>query len=168
MGNWLTINYLNSKACKSGFNDAEELLPLCYKCSNYSQHLNGNSCPTCKQYYIFSFISFEILTLVQFYPEIDISDTEAERLLLAPPKASEDQDQFNEDVASALPLSLDRNALRAIDPNHVLVLKRRNKPSSKFVYYRNILPDLQITYCPECLLVFYAEDFELQVLQKGF
>lgn len=38
----------------------------------------------------------EILPLVQFYPEIDISDTEAERLLLAPPKASEDQDPFNE------------------------------------------------------------------------
>uniref|UniRef100_A0A1A9X527 Intraflagellar transport protein 122 homolog n=1 Tax=Glossina brevipalpis TaxID=37001 RepID=A0A1A9X527_9MUSC len=164
----IDINYLNSKACKSGFNDPEELLPLCYKCSNYSQHLNGNSCPTCKQDYIFSFISFEILPLVQFYPEVDITDIEAERLLLAPSKASEDQDPFSEDVASALPLSLDRNALRAIDPNHVLILKRRNKANSKFVYYRNILPDLQITYCPECLLVFYAEDFELQVLQKGF
>lgn len=51
-------NYLHSKACKSGFNDPEELLPLCYKCSNYSSHLNENSCPTCHQDFNFSFVSF--------------------------------------------------------------------------------------------------------------
>ncbi|XP_039966152.1 intraflagellar transport protein 122 homolog [Bactrocera neohumeralis] len=163
----IDINYLNSKACKSGFNDPEELLPLCYKCSNYSQHLNGNNCPTCKQDYIFSFISFEILPLVQFHPEVDITDAEAERLLLAPPKPAEEGDPFSEDVASALPLSLDRNALRGIDPSHILIVKRREK-NLKNIYYRNILPDLQVTFCPECLLVFYSEDFELQVLQKGY
>ncbi|XP_017129587.1 intraflagellar transport protein 122 homolog [Drosophila elegans] len=163
----IDLNFLNSKACKSGFNDPEEILPLCYKCSNYSQHLNSNCCPTCRQDYIFSFVSFEILPLVQFYPEVDISDSEAERLLLAPAKHAEDSDPFNEDVASALPLSLDRNGLRAIDPNHVLILKRRGK-NVRNVYYRNILPDLQVTYCPQCLLLFYAEDFELQVLQKGY
>lgn len=122
--------------------------------------------------YIFSYFK-EILPLVQFYPEMDITDGEAERLLLAPPKTNEDQDPFNEvgikwslsvisliihpilykDTASALPLSLDRNTLRSIDPNHVLILKRRSKAKSKFLFYRNILPDLQITYCPECLLV---------------
>ncbi|XP_037937685.1 intraflagellar transport protein 122 homolog [Teleopsis dalmanni] len=163
----IDVNYLNSKACKSGFNDPEELLPLCYKCSNYSQHLNGNCCPTCKQDYLFSFISFEILPLVQFYPEVDITDAEAERLLLAPPKQNEDIDPFNEDVASALPLSLDRSALRGIDPNHILIVKGREK-NIKSLYFRNILPDLQVTFCPECLLVFYAEDFEMQVLQKGY
>jgi len=94
----------------------------------------------------------EILPLVQFYPEVDISDAEAERLLLAPAKNADDADPFNEDVASALPLSLDRNALRAIDPNHVLILKRQDK-HIRNIYYRNILPDLQVTYCSECLLV---------------
>ncbi|XP_055909537.1 intraflagellar transport protein 122 homolog [Eupeodes corollae] len=162
----IDINYLSSKACKGGFNDPEELLPLCYKCSNYSAHLNGNSCASCKQDYIFSFVSFEILPLVQFNPEIDIMDIEAERLLIAPPKSPDDIDPFSEDVAGALPLSLDRNALRAMDPNHILIVKRREK-QMKNIYYRNILPDLQVTFCPECLLLFYAEDFELQVLQKG-
>lgn len=61
-----------------------------------------------------------------------------------------------QDTASALPLSLDRSALRAIDPNHVLILKRRSQANSKFIFYRNILPDLQITYCPECLLVSFC------------
>ncbi|XP_037909163.1 intraflagellar transport protein 122 homolog isoform X2 [Hermetia illucens] len=55
----IDINYLNSKACKQGFNDPEELMPLCYKCSNYSTHMNGNSCPTCQQDYTFSFVSFD-------------------------------------------------------------------------------------------------------------
>ena len=66
---------------------------------------------------------------------------------------------LNKDTASALPLSLDRNTLRSIDPNHVLILKRRSKAKSKFIFYRNILPDLQITYCPECLLVCYFNLF---------
>jgi len=102
----------------------------------------------------------EILPLVQFYPEVDISDAEAERLLLAPAKHAEDSDPFNEEVASALPLSLDRNGLRAIDPNHVLILKRRGK-NVRNVYYRNILPDLQVTYCPQCLLVSFNRNHYL-------
>lgn len=105
----------------------------------------------------------EILPLVQFYPEVDIPDAEAERLLLAPTKNTDDADPFNEDVASALPLSLDRNALRAIDPNHVLILKRHDK-HIRNIYYRNILPDLQVTYCSECLLVRFSSDFMKKAL----
>lgn len=105
----------------------------------------------------------EILPLVQFYPEVDIPDAEAERLLLAPTKNADDADPFNEDVASALPLSLDRNALRAIDPNHVLILKRHDK-HIRNIYYRNILPDLQVTYCSECLLVRFSLDFITRTL----
>ncbi|XP_055378562.1 intraflagellar transport protein 122 homolog [Condylostylus longicornis] len=167
----IDINFLNSKACKSGFNDPEDLLPLCYKCSNYSTHLNGNYCPTCHQEYIFSFASFEILPLVEFQTEADVTDVEAERILLAPPKESEHHmdpfsDNINDALTSALPLILDRNSLRAINPSHVLIVKR-NKKNCRNLYYRNLLPDLQITFCPECLLIFYSEDFELQVLQKG-
>lgn len=101
-----------------------------------------------------------------------ITDSEAERLLLTNPKTNEDQDHFNEvtiwnsrvwhgiilfyihfqDTASALPLNLDRSALRAIDPDHVLIVKRRSHANSKFIFYRNILPDLQKPI-RECLLV---------------
>jgi intraflagellar transport protein 122 len=59
---------------------------MCYKCSIYSTHLNGNRCANCQQEYIFSFVSFEILPLAEFRPEMDITDQEAERLLMVPPK----------------------------------------------------------------------------------
>lgn len=164
-------NYLHSKACKSGFNDPEELLPLCYKCSNYSAHLNGNSCPTCHQDFNFSFVSFggfctlfrndfkhvfnsisEILPLVEFSPEMDITDVEAERLISAPPKMNGDADPFNEDNAGSLALTLDRESLRSIDPDTVLVVKHK-EVSLRNLYFRNLLPELQITFCPECMLV---------------
>lgn len=165
-------NYLHSKACKSGFNDPEELLPLCYKCSNYSAHLNGNSCPTCHQDFNFSFVSFggfffrfsvqtqlknvykisEILPLVEFSPEMDITDVEAERLISAPPKMNGDADPFNEENAGSLALTLDRESLRSIDPDTVLVVKHRDI-SMRNLYFRNLLPELQITFCPECMLV---------------
>lgn len=42
------------------------------------------------------FLFLEILPLVQFHPEVDINDAEAERLLLAPPKPAEEGDPFSE------------------------------------------------------------------------
>lgn len=90
---------MNSRACVGAFSDPEELMPMCYKCSNYSPHLQGNSCPNCMQEFIFSYVSFEILPLTQFYPESDISDQEAERLLMAPPRSNEDSvDPFTETI----------------------------------------------------------------------
>lgn len=43
-----------------------------------------------------NFFFKEILPLVQFHPEVDIIDAEAERLLLAPPKPAEEGDPFSE------------------------------------------------------------------------
>ncbi|GAB0094617.1 Intraflagellar transport protein 122 homolog [Sergentomyia squamirostris] len=162
--------YLTSRAT-STFNDPEELLPMCYKCSNYSSHLQGNICPSCQQPYIFSFVSFEILPLVEFHLEPDITDVEAERLLLAPPRSTENhQDPFtdtmiHEDLNEAFPVALDRESLRAMDATSVLIAKWPLPLRTRF--YRNLLPDLQITICPECFQAFHTEDFELQVLQKG-
>lgn len=145
---------------------------MCYKCSNYSSHLQGNKCPNCQQDYVFSFVSFEILPLVEFSPESDISSTEAERLLMAPPRSSESHpDPFtdtmiHEDMSDILPMILDRESLRAVDPRSILIVKWPKPLKTK--YYRNLLPELQVTICPECLQAFHSEDFELQVLQKGF
>lgn len=61
---------MSSRSCPGGFNDPEELLPMCYKCSSYSSHLRGNNCPTCQQDYIFSFVSFG-----QFWSHCSISFT---------------------------------------------------------------------------------------------
>lgn len=99
----------------------------------------------------------EILPLVEFMPESDIPEQEVERLLMAPPKPdSMAIDPFvdtivNEDVMDVLPLTLDRDALRALDPASVLIA--RWPPPLKTKYLRNLLPELQISICPECLQV---------------
>lgn len=99
----------------------------------------------------------EILPLVEFTPEEEILDQEVERLLLAPPKSNmESIDPFvdtmiNEDVSDILPLTLDRDALRALEPTTILIAKW--PPPLKVRYYRNLMPEWQISMCPECLQV---------------
>ncbi|KAG5666409.1 hypothetical protein PVAND_014438 [Polypedilum vanderplanki] len=162
------VNIMNSRGA-STFSDPEDLLPMCYKCSNFSMHLSGNNCPNCQQEFIFSFVSFEILPLAQFFPESDINEEEAERLLMTPPKENS-VDPFTEtitqdDIGDLLPITLNRDALRSIDPRNVILVKTPKPIATK--YYRNLLPELQITICPGCYQAFHSEDFELQVLQKG-
>lgn len=90
-------------------------------------------------------------------PEEDIAETEVERLLMAPPKTNEASfDPFvdtmvNEEVSDMLPLTLDRDALRALDPTTILIAKwpKPLKPR----YYRNLMPEWQISMCPVCLQV---------------
>lgn len=95
--------------------------------------------------------------MVEFTPEEDIPDQEVERLLLAPPKSNmESIDPFvdtmiNEDVSDILPLTLDRDALRALEPTTILIAKW--PPPLKVRYYRNLMPEWQISMCPECLQV---------------
>jgi intraflagellar transport protein 122 len=89
---------MNSRGFVGSFSDPEELLPMCYKCSNYSPHLQGNFCPNCNQEFIFSYVSFEILPLAEFYPESDVDSADAERLLMAPPRANERSDPFTETI----------------------------------------------------------------------
>lgn len=118
------------------------------------------------------FFFTEILPLVEFSPEEGIPEQEVERLLMAPPKNNtETFDPFvdtmiNEDVSDMLPFMLDRDALRALDPTTILIAKCSAPLKTK--YYRNLMPEWQISMCSECLQVFHSEDFELQVLQKGY
>ncbi|XP_067933831.1 intraflagellar transport protein 122 homolog isoform X2 [Watersipora subatra] len=82
--------------CKP-YHDNEDLLPMCYRCSNNNPLMNpaGNFCSTCAQPFLHSFLSFDVLPLVEFYLGDDISDEEALRLLdqeyIKPKKSKESQ-----------------------------------------------------------------------------
>lgn len=132
--------------------------------------MNGNRCSSCEQHFIFSFVSFEILPLVEFTVDESITEVEVERLLMAPPKSNElHPDAFTDimvhDDISVDQTELDREGLRMVDPRAVVIMKWP-KPF-KTRYFRNLIPDLLITICPECFQAFHSEDFELQVLQNG-
>lgn len=94
---------------------------------------------------------------MEFSPEEDIPEQEVERLLLAPPKSNtETFDPFvdtmiNEEVSDMLPFTLDRDGLRALDPTTILIAKQSLPLKTK--YYRNLMPEWQISMCPECLQV---------------
>ena len=60
--------------------DNEELMSICYRCSTTNPLYNargGNRCNNCGQPFVHSFVSFEILPLVEFQLEEGISDREA-------------------------------------------------------------------------------------------
>jgi intraflagellar transport protein 122 len=71
------------------FQDKEDLLPMCYRCSTTNSLLRqtGNACTSCRQPLEFSFVSFEPLPVVEFVLEEGISDEEAVRLIqMEPPQ----------------------------------------------------------------------------------
>jgi intraflagellar transport protein 122 len=61
----------------------KDLLPVCYRCSttNPLVSIKGNQCANCKHEFVYSFHSFDVLPLVEFIPNDDISDEEAKKLI---------------------------------------------------------------------------------------
>ncbi|XP_071295358.1 intraflagellar transport protein 122 homolog isoform X3 [Agelaius tricolor] len=81
------------------FHDSEELVPLCYRCSTNNPLLNnlGNVCINCRQPFVFSASSYEVLHLVEFYLEDGITDEEAVALIdLEVPRVSKRENKWQE------------------------------------------------------------------------
>ncbi|XP_063267437.1 intraflagellar transport protein 122 homolog isoform X2 [Prinia subflava] len=81
------------------FHDSEELVPLCYRCSTNNPLLNnlGNVCINCRQPFVFSASSYEVLHLVEFYLEDGITDEEAVALIdLEAPRANKRENKWQE------------------------------------------------------------------------
>ena len=71
------------------FSDAEEQLPVCYRCGTVNPLVNsqGDVCINCGAGFLRSFVTFDHLPLVEFELEGGVSDAEAMGLLEAvPPK----------------------------------------------------------------------------------
>ncbi|PSN54470.1 Intraflagellar transport protein 122 [Blattella germanica] len=183
------------------YHDSEDMLPMCYRCSTYNPLMTNtaNCCTNCRQPFVHSYVSFEVLPLVEFQLEPGISDEEAVRLIEAPAPTVEESEnsggwhqstndtfqtmQFDDPSPSIAdpftarlmsfensgdefePVVVNHATLQAMEPSGVLIC-RWPKPL-RYQYYRNLLPDLQITLCNSCFKFFHVEDFEMQVLQKG-
>ncbi|XP_073675916.1 intraflagellar transport protein 122 homolog [Garra rufa] len=180
------------------YRDSEDLIPMCYRCSTNNPLLNnqGNSCINCRQPFIYSASSYEVLPLVEFYLEDDISDEEAVSLIdLEVPRVErnsswqemssgesqclklDDGNEDPEDDPFTAKLSFEQGG-RAFVPVVVnravlrsmsrrdVLIKRWPKPLS-WQYYRSLLPDVSITMCPSCFQMFHSEDYELLVLQHN-
>jgi intraflagellar transport protein 122 len=71
------------------FVDSEALQPVCYRCgaANPLLNLQGDQCTQCHADFIRSFLTFELLPLIEFHLDPDVSDEEALRLLEMEPPA---------------------------------------------------------------------------------
>ncbi|XP_032555063.1 intraflagellar transport protein 122 homolog isoform X2 [Chiroxiphia lanceolata] len=181
------------------FHDSEELLPLCYRCSTNNPLLNnlGNVCINCRQPFVFSASSYEVLHLVEFYVEDGITDEEAVALIdLEAPRVSKRENKWQEmmsDYGQSLRLDDSTDIIEDDDPftaklsfeggsefvpvvvNRAVlrsmsrrdVLVKRWPQPLRWQYYRSLLPDASITMCPSCFQMFHTEDYELLILQHS-
>uniref|UniRef100_A0A452ICL5 Intraflagellar transport protein 122 homolog n=1 Tax=Gopherus agassizii TaxID=38772 RepID=A0A452ICL5_9SAUR len=181
------------------FHDSEELVPLCYRCSTNNPLLNnlGNVCINCRQPFVFSASSYEVLHLVEFYLEEGITDEEAVALIdLEAPRLKKREDKWQEMASDAQTLRFDDNTdiIEEDDPftaklsfeqggsefvpvivNRAVlrsmsrrdVLIKRWPKPLQWQYFRSLLPDASITMCPTCFQMFHSEDYELLVLQHN-
>ncbi|XP_063677481.1 intraflagellar transport protein 122 homolog isoform X2 [Bolinopsis microptera] len=180
------------------FQDKEELLPMCSKCSTTNPLLNqmGNQCINCQQPFVHSFYAFEVLPLVEFIPENGISDLEAVKLINQDPPTSggkgwqesnqgdvqtmsfenpnasryEEGDTFEtrlqnwESMTSYQPVEVGPEILKKMPRSEVVVLKWGSP--LRYQFYKNLMPDIILDTCDSCNRIFYADDLELQYLQK--
>uniref|UniRef100_A0A672SCQ1 Intraflagellar transport protein 122 homolog n=1 Tax=Sinocyclocheilus grahami TaxID=75366 RepID=A0A672SCQ1_SINGR len=126
----------------------------------------------------------EVLPLVEFYLEDDISDEEAVSLIdLEVPRVERNSSwqemsrgdpeddpftaklSFEQGGRAFVPVLVNRAVLRCMSRRDVLI-KRWPRPLS-WQYYRSLLPDVSITMCPSCFQMFHSEDYELLVLQHN-
>ncbi|MED6244255.1 hypothetical protein ATANTOWER_001350 [Ataeniobius toweri] len=183
------------------FHDSEDLIEdmMCYRCSTNNPLLNnqGSVCINCRQSFIYSASSYEVLPLVQFYLEEGISDEEALSLIdLEVPHTDEGNarghnmvgndmqalridgglDYTEEDPFTAK-MSFEQGGSTFVPVKvscSVLrsmsrrdVLIKRWPKPLKWEYFRSLLPDVSITMCPSCFKMFHSEDYELLVLQHS-
>ncbi|XP_054834278.1 intraflagellar transport protein 122 homolog [Eublepharis macularius] len=181
------------------FHDSEELVPLCYRCSTNNPLLNnlGNVCINCRQPFVFSASSYEVLHLVEFFLEEGITDEEAVALIdLEVPRLNKSDDKWQEQTSDdfqtmrlvyeadeveddpfTAKLSFEQGGsefVPVVVNRAVLrsmsrrdVLIKRWPKPLRWQYFRSLLPEASITMCPSCFQMFHSEDYEVVVLQHN-
>ncbi|KAL3116899.1 hypothetical protein niasHT_001628 [Heterodera trifolii] len=155
------------------FADAEEFQPLCYSCGTRNPILGSHECVHCSHSFVYSFLTFEVLPLVQFHVAENINEAEAIKLInMEPPSAADAQ--TNSFIVSELTMNkkkkrqmkLDRDQLLCLDSNEVFIDKR---PSSAGTccFYVKVIKEIKIAKCPNCQKFFNFDDFQMAVLQLG-
>mmetsp|Transcript_18911 Transcript_18911/g.49275 ORF Transcript_18911/g.49275 Transcript_18911/m.49275 type:complete len:1222 (+) Transcript_18911:159-3824(+) len=176
------------------FHDAEELLPVCYRCSTTNPLLNtqGDYCINCGAPFIRSFVTFEHLPLVEFELDAGISDEEAKQLLGedagsagkakranqddgAPTNVlTLDDDDYVNKINDAFtaqqmvpnqPIVADRATLRRMKDSEVMVRTWPN-PHIPHQFFR--VMDQEVPFVVGACGHFYEQDeYEMEGLEKG-
>ncbi|PIC32819.1 hypothetical protein B9Z55_013017 [Caenorhabditis nigoni] len=148
------------------FTDVENMQPMCYRCGLNNPFLGGLSCIHCETPFIFSFVSFDVLPLIEFKIEQDITFDEAKELIESePPLADDDFNPLRSMKKGQKEIILNRDSLARLERGHVIIQIFPPPLSPKYLF--NVMPSITIAQCKGCNKVFDLDDFEMACLRKG-
>lgn len=136
-----------------------------FRCNHPNEYLVGPNCINCGTAFIISFISFDILPLVEFFIEPDISLEEAKELIESePPLAAQ---EYNPVLGRSKDkkIVLNRDQLSMLEQGNVIIQTFPPPLTPKLLF--NVIPSITITQCKGCSKVFDLDDFEMACLRKG-
>ncbi|VDM32299.1 unnamed protein product [Hydatigera taeniaeformis] len=152
--------------------DSETVNIACYRCSNATSTLqNDNCCISCKAPFTYSFLSFDVLPLVEFVPDAELTEEEVTECIQSDPAAhlagqlsgpsyddkasSCGRDAFAVKLANFnlgsdqyQPVVLDAETLRMIPPSEIIILEPGYPLRKQF--FKNVLPKIGVTFCKSC------------------
>ncbi|KAH7729605.1 WD-repeat protein 10 [Aphelenchoides avenae] len=163
------------------FSDAEEFMPMCYSCGTNNPILGGHQCVHCDAEFVYSFVTFEVLPLVEFRIEDGITREEAIDLIEAePPVDSADftvrfaeKVDYRKTSAILTYMVQARNGVPKLTKDELLVLEKGRVLTCSYPsplpsrYFFKIISEINIAKCDECHKFFHADDFQMAVLQTG-
>ncbi|KAF1756874.1 hypothetical protein GCK72_013328 [Caenorhabditis remanei] len=148
------------------FTDVDSMQPMCYRCGLNNPFLGGTSCIHCETPFIISFVSFDVLPLIEFKIEQDITFDEAKELIESePPLADDDYNPLRSIKKGVKEIILNRDSLSRLERGHVIVQTFQPPLAPKFLF--NVMPSITIAQCKGCNKVFDLDDFEMACLRKG-
>uniref|UniRef100_A0A8R1EG47 Intraflagellar transport protein 122 homolog n=2 Tax=Caenorhabditis japonica TaxID=281687 RepID=A0A8R1EG47_CAEJA len=148
------------------FSDAEGIQPMCYRCGLNNPLLGGMSCIHCETPFIISFVTFDVLPLIEFKIEPDISTDEARELIESePPLSDDDYNPLRGVKKGVKDIVLNRESLSRLEQGHVIIQTFPPPLAPKFLF--NVMPSINIAQCKGCNKVFDLDDFEMACLRKG-
>ncbi|CAK5039443.1 unnamed protein product [Meloidogyne enterolobii] len=151
------------------FSDSEEFQPMCYNCGTANPILGGHECVHCNHYFIYSFITFEVLPLIQFQIDDDISDKEAIELINAEPPDNQNNNFITNEIINnkkKQQLKLSRSELLNLNKNNVFnqnILK-----SKRIKFFLKVIDEVKIIKCQFCQKFFNSDDYQIAILQNGY
>eukprot|EP00039_Didymoeca_costata_P007788 m.103931 g.103931 ORF g.103931 m.103931 type:complete len:1184 (+) comp13828_c0_seq5:52-3603(+) len=170
------------------FSDSEDVLTLCYRCSSSNALLDEKSkgmlCSECKQPFVFSGYSFDVLPLIEFQLEENLNDEEAMKAIendsnvgasssetdRMDMESNEAEDGFSVQLMQFTPgeefspIIVDEKMLCSI-PSSEIFIQQYPKPLRPR-YYRNVLAEISVSQCETCNKFFHTDDYELLILQE--
>ncbi|KAI6240597.1 hypothetical protein M3Y99_00428900 [Aphelenchoides fujianensis] len=140
-------------------------------CGTTNPILGSHSCVHCNAGFIYSFLSFDVLPIVEFSLDGDLTDEEAAEAVKAePPMGGEPltaavllSEHRNRDKQGLL--VLDREALTALEAGHVFVCRPCDALPTRF--FLKVIAEIAVVQCEHCCRFFNADDFQMAVLQSG-